>query len=118
MGRRKTIQEKQIEQAMKKTLDELGRKITVISSRNSKVSKLQKDHLRDSANWRVKPFNVLNVSQNYYGKYNTPKGQATPNDRSNITNTPLLNAIRDCVPEGVNVIVKDLIDILKAQIIK
>jgi len=116
MGKRKTIQEKEIEATIKKGLDILGRKITVVSSRNSKVSKLQKDHLRDSANWRVRPFDVLTVSQNYYGKYNTPKGKPTPSDRSNIKDTPLLNAIRDIAPEETKIIVKDLIDLLKAPI--
>lgn len=108
MAKRKTTQERAIEKELQNALNDLGRTVTVISSRNSKVSKLQKDHLRDSANYRVKPFNVLTVTQYKYGKYNTPKGQATPKDRSNIKNTPLLNSIDENVPKGVDIVVKEL----------
>ena len=117
MARRKTIQEKEIEATIKKHLDDLGRKITVVAGRNSKVSKLQKDHLRDSGNWRVKPYNVLTVSQNFYGKYNTPKGKATPSDRSNIRDTPMRNSIRENTEEGIKVLIKDLVTLLKSPIV-
>lgn len=116
MPKRKTAEQREIEAIMKKQLDELGRKITVVAGRNSKVSKLQKDHLRDSGNWRVRPYNVLTVSQNFYGKYNTPKGKPTPKDRSNIKDTPMLNAIREFVPETTKVIVKDLVDLLMSPV--
>jgi len=117
VARRKTIQEKEIEATIKKHLDDLGRKITVVAGRNSKVSKLQKDHLRDSGNWRVKPYNVLTVSQNFYGKYNTPKGKATPSDRSNIRDTPMRNSIRENTEEGIKVLIKDLVTLLKSPIV-
>ena len=117
MPRKKTIQQRELEMVMKKHLDELGRKITVIAARNSKVSRIQKDHLRDNYNWGVKPYNVLTVAQKYYGKYNTPKGQPTPKDRSNLKNTALLNSINDNVPEGVSVMVRDMIDLLASPII-
>ncbi len=103
---------------MTKHLNDLGRKITVVSSRNSKVSKLQKEHLRDSANYRVKPYNTLTLTQFYYGKFNTPKGKATPKNRNNIKDTPLLNAINEFVPEQTNLIVKDLVDLLVSPIRK
>lgn len=118
MAKRKTIQQKEVEALTKKFLDELGRKITVVSSRNSKVSKLQKEHLRDSANWRVKPYNVVTVSQSFYGKYNTPKGKATPKNRNNIKDTPLLNSIEENTPPEVEVFVKDMIDLLMSPIVK
>jgi len=117
VAKRKTIQQKEIENLTKKFLDDLGRRITVISSRNSKVSDLQKEHLRDSGNWRVKPYNVLTVSQSFYGKYNTPKGKKTPQDRTNIKDTPLLNSINENVPPEVEVFVKDLVDLLKSPIV-
>jgi len=117
VAKRKTIQEKEIEATIKKHLDDLGRKITVVAGRNSKVSKLQKDHLRDSGNWRVKPYNVLTVSQNFYGKYNTPKGKATPADRSNIRDTPMRNSIRENTEEGIKVLIKDLVTLLKSPIV-
>lgn len=118
MAKRLTIQEKEVRKLITERLNELGRKITVVSSRNSKVSKLQKDHLRDSANYRVKPFDTLTVAQSFYGKYNTPKGQPTPKDRSNIENTPLRNSIEENVNEETKVFVKDMVDLLKSPIVK
>lgn len=118
MAKRKTIQQKEVESLTKKFLDELGRKITVVSSRNSKVSKLQKEHLRDSGNFRVKPYNVLTVSQSFYGRYNTPKGKPTPKNRSNIKDTPLLNSIEENTPIEIEVFVKNMVDLLKSPIVK
>ena len=112
MAKRKTVQQKEEEAIVTKHLNELGRKVSVITGRNSKVSDKQKQHLRDSQNYRVKPYNVLIVTQNFYGKYNTPKGKATPKDRSNLKDTPLRNSIREFVPETTKVIVKDLKDMI------
>jgi hypothetical protein len=118
VGKRKTIQEREIEKITKDSLDELGRTVSVVTARNSKVSKLQKDHLRDSANYRVKPFDTLIVSQYRYGKWNTPKGKATPKDRSNIKDTPILNAINEHVPSAKKVFIKSIVSLLKAPIKK
>lgn len=117
MAKRKTVQEKELDRLMVKTLDEAGRKITVIAARNSKVSKLQKDHLRDSLNWRVRPADTLTVSQKYYGKFNTPKGRPTPKDRRNIEDTPLKNAIKEFVPEAKNIYIQGVVDIIKKSIV-
>ena len=113
MAKRKTVQQKEIEDLTRKSLDEIGRKVTILSARNSKVDT---GRLRDSRNYRVKPFNVLIVSQRFYGRYNTPKGKATPADRTAIKDTPLLNSIRDNIPEGVKFFVKNMIDLLKSPI--
>lgn len=119
MAKRKTIQQKEIENLTKKSLDELGRKISVVTARNSKVSDLKNpNHLRDSVNYRVKPFDTLIVSQNFYGKYNTPKGKATPQDRSNIKDTPIRNAINEFVPEAKKVFIKSMVDLLKSPVVK
>ena len=120
MGRRKTIQEKEIEKITRNSLDELGRKVSVVTARNSKVSKLQKSHLRDSVGWRVNPFDTLIVSQFKYGKWNTPKGKPTPPKelRENIKDTPILNAINEFVPEAKKVFVKSIKDLLIAPIKK
>ena len=118
MAKRKTIQEKEIEKITKDSLNELGRLISVVTARNSKVSKLQKNHLRDSVNYRVRPFDTLTISQFRYGKWNTPKGKPTPKDRSNIKDTPILNAINDNVPEATKVLIKDLTALLVSQIKK
>lgn len=118
MAKRKTIQEKEIEKITKDSLNELGRKISVVAARNSKVSKLQKNHLRDSLNYRVRPFDTLTISQFGYGKWNTPKGKSTPQDRSNIKDTPILNAINEFAPEAKKVFTKSIADLLKSPIKK
>ena len=118
MAKRKTIQEKEIEKITKNSLDKLGRTVSVVTARNSKVSKLQKSHLRDSVNYRVKPFDTLIVSQFRYGKWNTPKGKPTPKDRSNIKDTPVLNAINEHVPNAKKVYIKSIADLLKSPIKK
>lgn len=118
MARRKTIQEKEIEKITKDSLNELGRLVSVVTARNSKVSKLQKNHLRDSVNYRVKPFDTLIVSQFRYGKWNTPKGKPTPKDRSNIKDTPVLNAIHEHAPKAAKIYIKSIADLLKSPIKK
>ena len=118
MGKRKTIQEREIEKITKDSLNELGRVVKIVTARNSKVSKLQKSHLRDSVRANVKPYDTLNVYQFRYGKWNTPKGKATPQDRSNIKDTPILNAIAEHVPEAKKVFVKSIKDLLKSPIKK
>lgn len=118
MAKRKTTEEKAIEKRITATLNDLGRKVIAVSSRNSKVSKKQKDHLRDSGNYRVKPYNVLVLTQYGYGKFNTPKGKPTPANRSNITDTPLDNAIVEYVDEEINILVKDLIKLIVEPIVK
>ena len=118
MAKRKTIQEKEIEKITKDSLNSLGRIVSVVTARNSKVSKLQKNHLRDSLNYRVKPFDTLIVSQFRYGKWNTPKGKPTPKDRSNIKDTPVLNAINEHVPNAKKVYIKSIADLLKSPIKK
>ena len=101
----------------KESLLLLGDKIKVIVKRTSKVSLLTKDHLRDSIGRGVKPFNTLILSQKFYGQYNTPKGEATPKNRRNLTNTPIENAIRENLPDAVNVYVKNMIDLLTSPIV-
>jgi len=118
LAKRKTTEEKAIQARITQTLNELGRKVIAVSSRNSKVSKKQKDHLRDSGNYRVKPYNVLVLAQYNYGRYNTPKGKATPSNRANIKDTPLNNAIVEYVDEEINILVKDLIKLVVAPIVK
>ena len=118
MAKRKTIQEKEIEKITKDSLNSLGRIVSVVTARNSKVSKLQKNHLRDSLNYRVRPFDTLIVSQFRYGKWNTPKGKPTPKDRSNIKDTPVLNAINEHVPNAKKVYIKSIADLLKSPIKK
>ena len=118
MAKRKTIQEKEIEKITKDSLNELGRLVSVVTARNSKVSKLQKNHLRDSLNYRVRPYDTLTISQFSYGKWNTPKGKATPKDRTNIKDTPVLNAIHEHAPKSAKIYIKSIKDLLKSPIKK
>jgi hypothetical protein len=106
-----------VEALTKNSLLELGDVIKVVTARNSKVSKLQKDHLRDSIGRAVKPFDVLILSEKFYGQFNTPKGQPTPKDRKNLTNTPMLNAIKEFLPDATNVYIKNMIDLLISPIV-
>jgi len=114
MPRRKTVQEKEIEALSKKHLDAIGEAVSQEAAKNSKK---RTGDLIDSQNYRTRPYNVLTVSQNFYGKYNTPKGKATPKDRSNIKDTPLKNAIKRHVPEGTKLFIKDMIDLITAPIV-
>ena len=118
MAKRLTIQEKEVRKLITERLRELGKKIRVTTARNSKISKFQKRHLRDSVKSVVDPHDTLVITQYVYGKYNTPKGQATPADRSNIKNTPLRNAIEEFVNEETKIFVKDMVDLLKSPITK
>jgi len=113
MPKRKTVQQQQIEKLTKSALDQLGLNISKDAAKNSKK---RTGDLIDSQNHRVRPYNVLTVTQNFYGKYNTPKGKKTPKDRSNIKDTPLKNAIEKLTPPAVEVFVKDMIDLLKSPI--
>jgi hypothetical protein len=121
MGKKLTTNERQIREAIKKNLNEIGRKTSIQSRRNSKIAKstdkFTGGSLRDSGNYRVKPYNVLTLSENFYGKYNTPKGKATPKDRDNLKDTALQLAIDDNVPEGTNLIINDIMNLLVAPIL-
>ena len=107
-----------MEEAIRKELNELGRKVSVMAGRRSKISNLQKNHLRDSGNYRVKPYDTLFVSQFNYGKYNTPKGQPTPKNRGNLKNTALNSSVDEFVPETVKLITKNIVSLLLSPIIK
>ena len=112
------MEEKALRAKIQESLNVIGRAVIAKSSQQSKVSNIQKLHLRDSGNYRVKPYNTLIVSQYYYGKYNTPKGKETPTDRENLTDTPLNNAINEFVDEEINLLVKELAQMIMSPIIK
>jgi hypothetical protein len=118
LAKRKTTEQKAVEKKIEDSLNLIGREVIAVSSRNSKVSKIQKLHLRESGNFRVRPYNVLNLAQYSYGKFNTPKGKPTPSDRKNIKDTPLLNAIDEIVDPEIDVLVRDLIAMIVAPIVK
>lgn len=107
MAKRKTIQEKEIEKLTTKHLDSIGESV---SKDAAKMSRVLTGDLRDSQNYRTKPFNVLTVSQNYYGKGLFLKGQ-----NSGVKNA-LTVSIKKNVPNGINIFVKDMIDLLKSPV--
>lgn len=108
MAKRKTIQEKQIEKLITKHLDQLGAIITNDSAKNSRV--LTGD-LRDSQNFRTRPYNVLTVSQNWYGKDLYLKG------KKDGPKNALMVSVKKNTPEGIKVLMKDMIDLLKSPIV-
>lgn len=120
MAARKTAETKAIEETIKMNLNELGRKITATVRRTSKIAKSTENFtggsLRDSGNFRVAPFDTLTLSENEYGKWNTPKGKATPKDRDNLKDNPMLNAIDEHIDETVNLIINDITNLLTAPI--
>ena len=107
MAKRKTIQQKEVEAVMTKHLDKLGRKIQIEARKTSKV---RTGDLRDSQNFRTKPYNVLTVSQNYYGKDLYLRGKYEGEKNA------LKVAVDKLVPDTVNIIIKDMIDLLKSPI--
>lgn len=120
MAKRKTAEQKAMDKAIRDRLDELGKKITVEVRRTSKIAKSTENFtggsLRDSVNYKPLKNNTLLLVENEYGKWNTPKGKATPSDRDNIKDNPMLNAIDEYLDDTVNLIVKDLTEILTLPI--
>jgi len=108
MAKRKTIQEKEIEKLITKHLDELGKVITEDSAKNSRV---RTGDLRDSQNFRTRPFNVLTVSQNWYGKGLYLKG------KNSGAKNALNESVKKNVPPGIKVLIKDMVDLLKSPIV-
>lgn len=120
MAKRKTAEQKAIEKVIKTNLEVLARKIKVQTRRTSKIAKSTESFtggsLRDSVIATVDPFNTINLTENEYGKWNTQKGKATPKDRDNIKDNPMLNAIEEYLDDTVNVIINDITNLLTAPI--
>lgn len=108
MARRLTIEEKQIRKITTDNLNKLGEVITIESAETSRV--LTGD-LRDSQNYRVRPFDVLTVSQNIYGKNLFLKGKKSGQKNA------LLVSVKKHAPEAVKLYIKDMIDLLKSPIV-
>lgn len=108
MPPRKSVKQKEIENLTRKHLDKLGRTISVMAARTSRV---RTGDLRDSENYRTKPYNVLTVSQNFYGKYNYPKGKTSGQKNA------LRIAIDKYTPEGIEVFVKDMKDLIMSPVV-
>lgn len=94
---------------MTKHLNELGK---IVTGESSKTSRVRTGDLRDSQNYRVRPYNVLNLSQNIYGKDLFLRGKNSGEKNA------LMVSIKKNVPEQTNLIVKDLVDLLVSPIRK
>jgi len=93
---------------MTKSLDKLGRNIQIEARKTSKV--LTGD-LRSSQNFRTRPYNVLTVSQNVYGKDLFLKGKYSGEKNA------LKVAVNKIVPPTLKVLIKDMVDLLKSPIV-
>lgn len=109
MAKRLTIKEKEIRELTKKQLDSIGE---LISKDASETSRVRTGDLRDSQNFRTKPYNVLTVSQNIYGKDLFLKGKNSGQKNA------LKVSIEQNLPDGVTLFVKDMVDLLKSPIVK
>ena len=67
-----------------------------------KITRVRTGRLKGSINYRVKPDTVLTFTQVGYGKYVTPKGVSSGETDA------LLITIKALIPEGVEIIKKDL----------
>jgi hypothetical protein len=108
MARRKTIQEKEIESLVRKSLNKLGK---IVTKDSYDMSRVRSGDLRDSQNYKVKPYNILTVSQNWYGKDQYLKGKNS--GEKNALNV----SIKKNVPPEIKVLVKDMVDLLKSPIV-
>lgn len=99
MAKRRTKQQIASDKIIKKNLNVLGEKIYKQTRRTTRVLT---GSLKNSVNYAVKPDTTLTFFQNAYGKDVRPAGKNTgPTDA-------LLIAVRDLLPEGIEVIKKDL----------
>lgn len=109
MPRKKiTIQERQIRKLTTDALNALG---AIVSKEASRTSKVLTGDLRDSQNYRVRPFNVLTVSQNWYGKGLFLRGKYSGQKNA------LMVSVKKNVPEATKIYIKDMVDLLKSPIV-
>jgi len=107
MSKRLTIQEKEIRALTTKHLDSVGE---IITKDSAAMSRVLTGDLRDSQNFRTRPYNVLTVSQNIYGKDLFLKGKKSgPKNALEVS-------IKQNLPDGVKLFVKDMVDLLKSPI--
>jgi hypothetical protein len=109
LAKRKTLQQKTLEKELENSLNDLGKLISKDASKNSKV--LTGD-LRDSQNYKTRPYNVLTVSQNIYGKDLFLRGKYSGEKNA------LMVSIEKNLPEGIDLIVQDMVDLLISPIVK
>lgn len=112
MAKRRTKDQREADQIIKKQLNILGDKIYTESKKITRIRKRSKSFpagggsLNNSINYAVKPDTTLTLFQNAYGKYVTPSDKPSNNK---LTDTDaLLITTKELLPEGVTIIKKDL----------
>lgn len=93
MAKRRTRQQIDADQIIKKQLNELGEEIYQEARQNSRVDT---GRLRDSVNYMVKPDTTLTLGQVYYGAFQDPN--------------ELLVAVNRNVADTTNIIVTEIND--------
>lgn len=101
MAKRRSSQQIKTDQIIKKNLNVLGEKIYRKARR---ITRVQTGRLKGSINYRVKPDTVLTFTQVGYGADVRPSGV-----NSGETDA-LLITIKEMIPEGIEIIKKDLIE--------
>lgn len=103
MAKRRTREQIDADQIIKKRLNELGE---VIYNETRNLSRYRTGQLVNSINYMVKPDTTLTMAQVYYGKYNYPKGV-----NSGQKNALLISVDRN-IEKNMKVIVQDINDII------
>lgn len=113
MAKRRTRQQIDADQIIKKHLNELGEKVY---QQAVATSRRDTGRLQDEQNYMVKPDTVLTFGQMIYGQWNYPKGDDTKRRYSNgqvvvdDKMNALLIAINDHLEDATNVIIKSITD--------
>lgn len=97
MPKKLTEQERSERKIIQNRLNEFGANVT---NESKKLVRVRTGRLKDTLNYRVKPYNVVSFAQQYYGKFNK--------DKSNKEYNPFLREIERQKGDLKNIIVKDL----------
>lgn len=103
MAKRRTREQIQADQIIKKHLNDLGE---IIYEETRETSRVKTGQLQNSINYMVKPDTTLNLAQVYYGKFNFPKGVESGQKNA------LLISVEKHVEATTKIIVQDINDII------
>lgn len=103
MAKRRSKAQIESDQIIKKNLNILGEQIY---KQSQKVTRVRTGSLKNSLNYAVKPDTTLTFFQNWYGKFVTPNNK--PSNNKETESDALLITIKELLPEGIEVIKKDL----------
>lgn len=103
MAKRRTREQIESDQIIKKRLNELG---DTIYNEARETSRYKTGQLINSINYMVKPDTTLNLAQVYYGKFNYPKGIESGEKNA------LMIAVENHIDATTNAIVHDINDLI------